>query len=151
MQETRVPSLGWDDLLEKEMATHSSIPAWEIPLSEETMGYNPRGHERVGHDWAIKQQQQTYPAQPRRLRFPPSNWALWLKWVCLAPSDARKSHFFFFFFRMRMLIYPQPSPSLETLCPLAWMSVSKDDVSLGQRGLIPCGHSTAIVRQGSFL
>ena len=50
MQETRVPSLGWDDFLKKEMATHSSIPAWEIPLSEETVGYSPRGHERVGHD-----------------------------------------------------------------------------------------------------
>ena len=35
MQETQVQSLGWEDLLEKEMATHSSI-AWEIPRTEET-------------------------------------------------------------------------------------------------------------------
>ena len=34
MQETRVQSLGWEDLLEKEMATHSSILAWEIPRTE---------------------------------------------------------------------------------------------------------------------
>ena len=35
MQETQVQSLGWEDLLEKEMATHSSILAWEIPRTEE--------------------------------------------------------------------------------------------------------------------
>ena len=36
MQETQVQSLGWEDLLEKEMATHSSILAWRIPRTEET-------------------------------------------------------------------------------------------------------------------
>ena len=35
MWETRVQSLGWEDLLEKEIATHSSIPAWRIPWMEE--------------------------------------------------------------------------------------------------------------------
>ena len=35
MQETQVQSLGWEDLLEKEMATHSSILAWKIPWMEE--------------------------------------------------------------------------------------------------------------------
>ena len=35
MQETQVQSLGWEEPLEKEMATHSSIPAWEIPWTEE--------------------------------------------------------------------------------------------------------------------
>ena len=38
MQETRVRSLGWKDPLEKEMATHSSILAWEIPWTEEPSG-----------------------------------------------------------------------------------------------------------------
>ena len=38
MQETRVPSLGWEDPLEKEMATHSSILAWEIPWTQEPGG-----------------------------------------------------------------------------------------------------------------
>ena len=38
MQETGVQSMGQEDLLEKEMATHSSIPAWEIPWSEEPGG-----------------------------------------------------------------------------------------------------------------
>ena len=38
MQETWVQSLGWEDSLEKEMATHSSILAWEIPWTEEPGG-----------------------------------------------------------------------------------------------------------------
>ena len=38
MQEPRVQSLGWEDCLEKEMATHSSILAWEIPWTEEPGG-----------------------------------------------------------------------------------------------------------------
>ena len=36
MQKMWVQSLGWEDLLEKEMATHSSIPVWEIPWTEES-------------------------------------------------------------------------------------------------------------------
>ena len=40
MQETWVQSLGWEDLLEKEMGTHSSILAWEIPWTEEPGGYS---------------------------------------------------------------------------------------------------------------
>ena len=43
MQETWVQSLGWEDLLEKEMGTHSSILAWEIPWTEEPEGYSPQG------------------------------------------------------------------------------------------------------------
>ena len=50
MQETQVQSLGWEDLLKKEMVTHSSILAWEIPWTEELGGLNPRGHIRVGHN-----------------------------------------------------------------------------------------------------
>ena len=38
MQETQVPSLGWEDLLEKEMTTHSNILAWRIPWTEEPDG-----------------------------------------------------------------------------------------------------------------
>ena len=57
MQEIRVHSLGWEDLLEKEMVTHSSILAWEIPWTEEPGGLQSMGSQRVGHDLAIKQQQ----------------------------------------------------------------------------------------------
>ena len=45
MRETRVRSLGWEDLLEKEMATHSSTLAWRIPRTEERM---------AALDWLIK-------------------------------------------------------------------------------------------------
>ena len=45
MQETRVRSLGQEDLLEKEMATHPSILAWKIPWTEEPGGYSPWGHK----------------------------------------------------------------------------------------------------------
>ena len=52
MQETWVRSLGWEDPLEKEMATHSSILAWRIPWTEEPGGLQSTGSQRVGHDWA---------------------------------------------------------------------------------------------------
>jgi len=54
MQETWVRSLGWDDPLEKEMATHSSILAWRIPWTEEPSGLQSMGSQRVGHDLATK-------------------------------------------------------------------------------------------------
>ena len=50
MQETWVRSLSWEDPLEKEMATHSSIPAWEIPWTEEPGGLQSIGLQRVGYD-----------------------------------------------------------------------------------------------------
>ena len=53
VQETRVQFLGWEDLLEKEMATHSSILAWRIPWTEEPGRHSP-GMARVGHDLATK-------------------------------------------------------------------------------------------------
>ena len=51
MQETRVQSLGREDFLEKEMTTHSSIPTWRIPWTEEPGGLQSVGLQRVGHDW----------------------------------------------------------------------------------------------------
>ena len=50
MQETWVRSLGWEDPLEKEMATHSSILAWRIPWTEEPGGLQFTGSQRVGHN-----------------------------------------------------------------------------------------------------
>ena len=45
MQETWVPSLGWEDALEDDMATHASILAWRIPRTEEAGRYSPWGHK----------------------------------------------------------------------------------------------------------
>ena len=54
MKETWVWSLVREDPLEKGMATHSSILAWEIPWTEEPSGLQFMGSQRVGHDLAIK-------------------------------------------------------------------------------------------------
>ena len=50
MQEMWVRSPGWEDTLEEEMATHSSILAWGIPWTEEPGGLRSTGSQRVGHD-----------------------------------------------------------------------------------------------------
>ena len=50
MWETQVHSLGWEDLLEEEMATHSSILAWKIPSTEKPSRLQSMGLQRVGHD-----------------------------------------------------------------------------------------------------
>ena len=56
MQEMWFQSLGGEDLLEKEMATLSSILAWEIPWTEEPGGTQSMGSQRVGHNLATDQQ-----------------------------------------------------------------------------------------------
>ena len=50
MQETWVPSMGWEDLLEKGMAIHSSILAWKIPWTEDPGGLQSIGSQRVRND-----------------------------------------------------------------------------------------------------
>ena len=56
MWETWVWSLGWEDPLEKDMASHSSILAWRIPWTEEPGGLQSTGLQRVRHDWATSLQ-----------------------------------------------------------------------------------------------
>ena len=50
MWEVQVQSLGWDDPLEKGMATHSTILAWRTPWTEEPGGLQSMGSQRIGHD-----------------------------------------------------------------------------------------------------
>ena len=54
MQEIWVQSLGWEDPPEKEMATHSNIPAWKIPWTEEPDSLQSMGLQRVRHNCATK-------------------------------------------------------------------------------------------------
>ena len=61
MQETRVQCLAQEDPPEKEMAAHSSIPAWRIPWTEEPSRLQSMGSQRVGHDWATN----TLPSSSR--------------------------------------------------------------------------------------
>ena len=56
MREMQVRSLDQADPLEKEMVTHSSILAWEIPWTEETGGLQSMGSQRIRHDLVTKQQ-----------------------------------------------------------------------------------------------
>ena len=55
MQEVQFQSLGGEDSLEKEMATHPSILSWKMPWTEESGGLQSRGRKRVGRDSATKQ------------------------------------------------------------------------------------------------
>ena len=50
VQDTQVRSLSWEDPLDKEMATHSSVLAWKVPWTEEPGGLQSMGSQRVGHD-----------------------------------------------------------------------------------------------------
>ena len=59
MQETQVQCLGREDLLEKEMATHSSILAWKIPWTEEPGGLQSMGSQRAGHNCMTNTHTQT--------------------------------------------------------------------------------------------
>ena len=54
MQETQVQSLGWEDPLEKEMATHSIFLLGILYGQKSLVGYSPWGHKGVGHDLATK-------------------------------------------------------------------------------------------------
>ena len=56
-QETSVQSLGQEDPLEKDMATHSSSLAWDIPWTEESGRPQAMSLQRVGHDWAQQGQE----------------------------------------------------------------------------------------------
>ena len=59
MRETWVRSLGWEDSLEKEMATHSSILAWKIPWTEKPGGLQSMGSQRVGHNLGSEHEQES--------------------------------------------------------------------------------------------
>ena len=59
MQETCVRSLGWEDPLEKKMATHSNILAWKILWTEECDGLQSLGSQRVRYDLATEYITQT--------------------------------------------------------------------------------------------
>ena len=63
--ETQVQSLGQEEPLEKEMATHSSILAWIIPWTEEPGELQSMGMQRVRNDWVTKQQILIYSENKR--------------------------------------------------------------------------------------
>ena len=60
MRETQVWSLGWEDPLEKGMATHSSLPAWRIQWTEEPGGLQSMGFQRIIQDWTTNTHTHTH-------------------------------------------------------------------------------------------
>ena len=82
--ETWVQSLGWEDLLEKGMETHSSILAWRIPWTEEPGRLLSMGLQRVGHDWANNMYYipLLWKSNKKRSSYKiPSHRLQWLGWV----------------------------------------------------------------------
>ena len=68
MRETRVQSLGWEDPLEKKMATHSSTIAWKIPWTEEPGRLQSMVSQRVGHDWATSRSRSWLDSTPSGIK-----------------------------------------------------------------------------------
>ena len=91
MWETQVQSLGWEDLLEKDMTTYSSILAWKIPWMEEPGGLQSIGSQRVRHAWVI-----SLSLSPCHILFLGTslnwcafwfiNWWTWNAACCITPS-----------------------------------------------------------------
>ena len=77
VQDTQVRSLGWEDPVKVEKATHPSILAWKTPWTEEPEGLQPKDSQRGGRDLTTQQQQQqqrdvdTKVSQPKGLGQPP--------------------------------------------------------------------------------
>ena len=74
MQETWVPSLGWEDPLEEGMATYSSILAWRIPWTEEPGGYGPQGRKELDMTEQLTHTQKTLSTEPGEWQFPTQEW-----------------------------------------------------------------------------
>ena len=125
--------LGWEDPLEKGMATHSSILAWKIPWTEEPAGLQSMGSQRVGHNWASKHARGCFhdlPGSPRSListchKLLPRSCVLiayglnqpfsellssssFQRALCLSGNSTRTTLF--------LECLPQPSFSLSALC-----------------------------------
>ena len=79
MRETQVWSLGREDPLEKEVATHSSILAWRIPWREEPGRLQSMGSQRVGHDWATSLSLSFLSCHLGGSLWPMSQWEEWLR------------------------------------------------------------------------
>ena len=116
MQETWVRSLGREDPLKNEMATHSSILAWRIPWTEEPGGLQSTGSQRVGHDWVtslslservswslsrdLKEVVYIWEERDASRRERGDSWSVRLKRKMLLEADpARPQRFFAFYYK----------------------------------------------------
>ena len=89
MQETWVWTLGWEDPLKEEMATHSSILAWRIPWTGKPDSLQSIRLQRVRPDWATKHAHtKAFPEVPSKLL--PSHWPSWCLWVIPSSQERHK-------------------------------------------------------------
>ena len=79
MRETQIRSLGQEDPLEKEVATHSSILAWRIPWREEPGRLQSMGSQRVRHDWATSLSLSFLSCHLGGSLWPMFQWEEWLR------------------------------------------------------------------------
>ena len=94
-----VQSLGWEDPLEKGMATHSNILAWKIPLTEGPGGLSSIGLWRVRHDWACRHDWTSYSLVAQMVKNVPAMQETWVgkipwrtEWLPTSVFLARKFH-----------------------------------------------------------
>ena len=96
MWETRVRSLGQEEPLEKETATHSSIRAWRIPWPEELGRLQSTGLQRVGHDWATSLHFTSRRRSVSNVQFASSFWTSvnthWRLWAWRSRAWETPSH-----------------------------------------------------------
>ena len=129
MQETRVWSLVREDLLEKEIATHSSTLAWEISWTEEPGRLQSTGSQRVRHNWATSMscsmsmslvtQPEIKPALSAVRTWNPNHWTTWefpcLAFMHISQNHLEKVHLFTHMFYMLCWRYWILSPHLGLL------------------------------------
>ena len=139
MQETWVSSLGWEDLLEEEMATHSSILAWKIHGQRSLAGYSPRGSQRVGHDWEQHPYTHTFvlvlfiSTKPQTAwKSPLRKWFLYSQDVCVSGFSPHPQTLQFSRHQLGLITHfwhELPSVSLD---PTDWLSTTGLPTSITQ-------------------
>ena len=136
MQETWVQSLGGEDPLEKEMATHFSILAWRIPRTEEPGGLQSMGSQRVGHTEPYTEWATCYSATKST-----SAETLWIDiwgYYLLFPWDSARRRFFnnkimtYLKRHAKSACYPWCVYHTSTSCVHPWPAPTRPPTPLGQ-------------------
>ena len=99
MQENWVQSLGQEDPLEEEMATHSSILAWKIPWTEEPAGLQSMGSQTVRQDWVTHTYIHTHMVKNDESMC--SDWTQIPVWACNMTFSPQRSEFLFIFCKIQ--------------------------------------------------
>ena len=104
MQETQVPALGQEDPLEEEMATCSSILAWEIPWTEEPCELQSMESQRIRHAWAHTHTYTIFPVYSSLKRLSFSHWLPWLPCQMLVDHICKSLFLGFWFYLIGLYV-----------------------------------------------